>query len=38
MIVVLLNVYLALLFVLVKLRVVPFNTFWKVSPSWSSCY
>lgn len=32
MIVVLLNVYLALLFVLVKLRIVPFNTFWKVSP------
>lgn len=32
MIVVLLNVYLALLFVLVKLRVVPFNLFWKVSP------
>ena len=32
MIVVLLNVYLALLFILVKLRVVPFNTFWKVSP------
>ncbi len=33
MIVVLLNVYLALLFVLVKLRIVPFNTFWKVSPA-----
>lgn len=32
MIVVLLNVYLALLFVLVKTKVVPFNTFWKVSP------
>lgn len=32
MIVVLLNVYLALLFILVKLRVVPFNLFWKVSP------
>ncbi|MGX1739925.1 HlyD family secretion protein [Bosea sp. NPDC055353] len=32
MIVVLLNVYLALLFVLVKLRIVPFNLFWKVSP------
>lgn len=32
MIVVLLNVYLALLFVLVKFRIVPFNTFWKVSP------
>lgn len=32
MIVVLLNAYLALLFVLVKLRIVPFNLFWKVSP------
>ena len=32
MIVVLLNFYLALLFILVKLRVVPFNMFWKVSP------
>lgn len=32
MIVVLLNVYLALLFVLVKFRIVPFNLFWKVSP------
>ena len=32
MIVVLLNAYLALLFILVKLRVVPFNGFWKVSP------
>ena len=32
MIVVLLNVYLALLFILVKMKVVPFNTFWKVSP------
>lgn len=32
MIVVLLNLYLALLFILVKLRVVPFNLFWKVSP------
>lgn len=32
MIVVLLNTYLALLFILVKLRVVPFNLFWKVSP------
>lgn len=32
MIVVLLNVYLALLFILVKLRIVPFNGFWKVSP------
>lgn len=33
MIVVLLNVYLLLLFILVKLRVVPFNLFWKVSPA-----
>lgn len=32
MIVVLLNVYLVLLFILVKSRVVPFNTFWKISP------
>jgi RND family efflux transporter MFP subunit len=32
MIVVLLNVYLVVLFALVKLRVVPFNLFWKVSP------
>ena len=32
MIVVLLNVYLALLFVLVRFRIVPFNLFWKVSP------
>ena len=32
MIVVLLNVYLVILFVLVKLRIVPFNLFWKVSP------
>lgn len=32
MIVVLLNAYLALLFILVKLRIVPFNSFWKVSP------
>src|SRR6476661_4765103 len=32
MIVVLLNVYLALLFILVKMRIVPFNLFWKVSP------
>ncbi|MDH7799872.1 MULTISPECIES: efflux RND transporter periplasmic adaptor subunit [unclassified Beijerinckia] len=32
MIVVLLNVYLLLLFLLVKLRVVRFNLFWKVSP------
>lgn len=33
MIVVLLNVYLALLFILVKFRIVPFNAFWKVSPA-----
>jgi RND family efflux transporter MFP subunit len=33
MIVVLLNVYLALLFILVKLKIVPFNLFWKVSPA-----
>ena len=32
MIVALLNVYLVLLFVLVKLKIVPFNLFWKVSP------
>ena len=32
MIVVLLNVYLVLLFVLVKLKIVPFNLFWKISP------
>jgi RND family efflux transporter MFP subunit len=32
MIVVLLNVYLVILFVLVKFKVVPFNLFWKVSP------
>lgn len=33
MIVVLLNAYLALLFVLVKLKIVPFNQFWKISPA-----
>jgi RND family efflux transporter MFP subunit len=33
MIVVLLNVYLALLFILVKLKIVPFNLFWKISPA-----
>jgi multidrug resistance efflux pump len=33
MIVALFNVYLAILFVLVKLQVVPFNLFWKVSPA-----
>ncbi len=33
MIVALLNTYLVLLFGLVKLRIVPFNLFWKVSPA-----
>jgi multidrug resistance efflux pump len=33
MIVVLLNVYLVILFLLVKLKIVPFNLFWKVSPA-----
>ncbi len=32
MIVAVFNVYLVLLFALVKLRIVPFNLFWKVSP------
>jgi RND family efflux transporter MFP subunit len=32
MIVVLLNVYLVILFLLVYFRIVPFNLFWKVSP------
>jgi RND family efflux transporter MFP subunit len=32
MIVVLLNVYLVLLFILVKTKLVPWNLFWKVSP------
>jgi RND family efflux transporter MFP subunit len=32
MIVVLLNVYLVLLFLLVKFAIVPFNLFWKISP------
>ncbi len=32
MIIFLLNIYLALLFLLVKLRIVRFNLFWKVSP------
>ena len=32
MIVVLLNVYLVILFLLVKFKVVPFNFFWKISP------
>lgn len=33
MIVFLFNVYLVLLFLLVRLRVVPFNLFWKISPA-----
>jgi multidrug resistance efflux pump len=33
MIVVLLNTYLVLLFILVKLRIIPFNLFWKISPA-----
>ncbi|UFX49158.1 biotin/lipoyl-binding protein [Bradyrhizobium sp. 41S5] len=33
MIMVRLNVYLALLFILVKLKIVPFNRFWKTSPA-----
>ncbi|HEY0234511.1 MAG TPA: efflux RND transporter periplasmic adaptor subunit [Afipia sp.] len=33
MIVVLLNVYLVILFVLVKMKIVSFNLFWKVSPA-----
>jgi RND family efflux transporter MFP subunit len=32
MIVVLLNTYLLILFILVKLKIVPFNLFWKISP------
>jgi hypothetical protein len=32
MIVVLLNVYIVILFILVKLEVVLFNLFWKISP------
>ena len=32
MIVVLLNVYLVILFCLVKLKIVRFNLFWKISP------
>ena len=32
MIVVLLNVYLVILFVLVKTKIVPWNLFWKISP------
>jgi len=33
MIVAILNVYLVILFALVKLRIVPFNLFWKISPA-----
>lgn len=33
MIVAIFNVYLVILFALVKLRIVPFNTFWKISPA-----
>jgi RND family efflux transporter MFP subunit len=33
MIIVLLNVYLVLLFILVKLTIIPFNLFWKISPA-----
>ncbi len=33
MIVVLLNVYLVILFLLVKLKIVSFNLFWKISPA-----
>jgi multidrug resistance efflux pump len=32
MIIVLLNVYLVILFILVKTKIVPFNLFWKISP------
>jgi multidrug resistance efflux pump len=32
MIVALFNVYLVILFILVKMKIVPFNLFWKVSP------
>ena len=32
MIVAILNVYLVILFVLVKMKIVPFNLFWKCSP------
>lgn len=32
MIVALLNVYLVILFILVKMKIVPFNLFWKCSP------
>lgn len=33
MIVAIFNIYLVLLFALVKLRIVPFNLFWKISPA-----
>ena len=33
MIVAIFNIYLVLLFALVKLRIVPFNLLWKVSPA-----
>ena len=33
MIVAIFNVYLVLLFGLVKFRIVPWNTFWKISPA-----
>ena len=33
MIVAIFNVYLVILFLLVKLKVVPFNLFWKCSPA-----
>jgi RND family efflux transporter MFP subunit len=32
MIIAILNVYLVLLFILVKMKIVPFNLFWKISP------
>ena len=32
MIVAILNIYLVLLFLLVWLKIVPFNLFWKISP------
>ncbi len=44
MIIFLLNVYLAILFLLVRFKIVPFNLFWKCSPflvlswfCWSAC-
>src|SRR6186997_1762909 len=33
MIVAILNVYLVILFILVKTKIVPFNLFWKISPA-----